>query len=361
MRALLVGDATDVPPGPVLERLTILAEALEATRLVDASEVLAGIERHVDLSAAHGGEASTVQLTLSRALAGLPSTGGQAAVARARAATALAALGDPAGAKRQLEDARRVAVDDALALRTVNHAAAKAAFLAGEAGVAVAILNATVLPDDPRESIDALLILATEGVGVDGREGLARGLECVERAEARLGELGEDPVLRLRCAKARFFCFYLAGRYREAAAEAERAAVLARRLGLRYEECAHLHNAGEQYLRLGDEAGAREALAASQEMARDIGADGMRLHDEALLAYLDGYDDRLVELADGFRTSGDAWHELHVRYWHGRLLAARGLPGARVELTRALEIARSLEVRLLVDDCEGALASLRLG
>jgi hypothetical protein len=361
IRSLLVGDPQEALPDPVLERVTILTEALEATRRIDAGDVLAGIERHVDLrgaSATASGPARVLHAALARALETLRSGGNAAAVARARAATVLAVVGDSAGAARLLKEARDLAAEDLTALRSINHAAAKVAFLAGESGAVVAILSATVLPNDPRECIDMLLMLATETVAVDGREALARGLECVERAEADLAALGEDHVLRLRCAKARLACFYYAGRHRDAAEAAEGVAALARQAGLRYEECAHLHNAGEQYLRLGDASRARAALMASHEMARDIGADRLRLNDEALLAYLDGQRERLEDLADAFRTSGDPWHELHVRYWLGRLLAAQALGGARAELTRALELARSLEVRLFVDDCQRALGSV---
>jgi hypothetical protein len=66
----------------------------------------------------------------------------------------------------------------------------------------------------------------------------------------------------------------------------------------------------------------------------------------------------MAAVAEEFRAAGDGWRELHVRTWLGRLLAAQGAPGARLELTRALELARSLEVRLFVDDCERALRAV---
>jgi tRNA A-37 threonylcarbamoyl transferase component Bud32 len=361
MRSLLVCDARGAQPGLMLERLTILGEAVEAARRIDASDVLTGIERHVDLRGAQtaaSGPAPILHFALARALEALRPAGGPAAIATARVATALAAIGDPLGAKLLLSQARDLAGADSTAKRSVTHAAAKIAFLAGESGAAVAHLNAAELPDDLRESIDALLILATETVGVHGHEALARGLEYVARAEARLAELGEDHVLRVRCAKARMVCFYYAGHHREAAEEAEKAASLARNVGLRYEECAQLHNAGEQYMRLGDDVRARGALAASYEVARDIGAHPIQRNDEAMLAYLDGHGDRLGAIADEFHASGDPWRELHVRYWLGRLLATQGVVGARTELTRAMELARSLEVRLLVEDCERVLGSV---
>ena len=360
VRSLLVCDPSATSATMLLDRIALLAEALESTRRIDASDVLAGIDRHVTLpekASAAGGPRTIVHIAVRRALEALRAVD-RGALAAARAAKALAAVGDFHGAKTLLAEATEQVGDEPGALRPVSYAAAKVACLAGEHGAAVAILSGTVLPDDPRECVDMLLILATETVAVDGREALGRGLDCVARAEVRLAALGDDQVLRVRCAKARLACFYYAGRHREAAEAAETVASLARHGGLRYEECAHLHNAGEQYLRLADTPRARASLTASHEMARDIGADRMRLNNEALLAYLDGHATRLHELGAEFNAAGDTWRELHARYWLGQLLARQSDPTAHAELTRAMEIARSLEVRLFVDDCEQALAAL---
>jgi eukaryotic-like serine/threonine-protein kinase len=361
LRSLLVCDPQDTPAGTLLDRVTILADALEAARRIDANDVLAGIERHVDApdrTSASNGPRTLVATAVRRTLKSSSLVGADLTVATARAAKALAAVGDISGAKTLLNEATSLVGDEAVALRTISHAAAKVAFLAGEPGAAVTILSGTVLPDDPRECVDMLLILATETVAVDGGAALARGLECVERAEARLAALGDDQVLRVRCAKARLLCFCFAGRHAEAAEAAQTAASLARHGGLRYEQCTHLHNAGDQYLRLEERDRARASLSASHEMARDIGADPVRLNNEALLAYLEGNAPRMESLADDFHGAGDAWRELNARYWLGRLLAAQSAVGARTELTRALEIARTLRVRLFVDDCVGALALL---
>ncbi len=201
--------------------------------------------------------------------------------------------------------------------------------------------SGTVLPDDARECVDMLLILATGTVAVDGREALGRGLDCVARAEVRLAALGDDQVLRVRCAKTRLFCFYYAARHREAAEAAETVASLARQGGLRYEECAHLHNAGEQYLRLADHPRARASLTASLEMARDLGADGgdalwpgspCRLH-------LDGNTSRLHELGEAPHRGGRLARPSRARYWPRVPARRAGSPrGARAELTRALEM-----------------------
>ena len=82
----------------------------------------------------------------------------------------------------------------------------------------------------------------------------------------------EDPVALAHCAKQRYFCLCLAGEYAEAAVAAEAAIAIARRGGLRFWESANLHNAGEQYLRLGKLEQARATIEESNEIAREIGA-----------------------------------------------------------------------------------------
>jgi len=88
------------------------------------------------------------------------------------------------------------------------------------------------------------------------------------------------------------------------------------------------------------------------------------LEGEALLAYLDGAEGdfgaagRLEALADRFRVSGYPWHELNARYWLGVLLASRCSPQARAELERARDLARSLPIQILEEDCIEALATL---
>ena len=370
-RSLLVCAPRETSAGALVDWVTLLADALEAARWIDAGDVLAGLAPHVALDAGGAGPAGSaappesmdartvVRFALRRALDALRAAGAAAAVATARAAKALGAIGDLSGAKALLAEAADRLGAEPDAHGTVSHAAAKVAFLGGEHGAAVSILSSTVLPDDAREYVDVLLMLASETVAVAGREALGRGLDCVARAEGRLASLGDDPVPRVRCAKARLACFYYAGLHGQAAEVAQAVATLARQAGLRYDECAHLHNAGEQYLRLGDAARARTLLCASHALACDVGADGVRLNDEALLAYLDGDATRLDALARDFEAAGDAWHELHVRYWLGRHLTGNDTTGARLQLERALAIARALEVRLFLDDCTCAPSDVR--
>jgi len=366
LRSLLVVDGREEAPKSIAARVALLAGALQVARRIDERDVTAGIEHHVKLPKEVGpfGVGPTlVRTVLDRSLAALEDVADAWTVSftLSRAASALAALSDFTRAKELLERATALASEDATQLQEIRCVAARVAFFAGDCGAAVAILNATVLPTDVRERLEMLLILAPAVVAVGGAEALTRGLECLSRAEELVSASGEDPVSRVHCAKARVLCFGHAGEHAKAVEAAETAVDLSRRAGLRYEECAQLHNVGDQYLHLGESERARAALSASQEIARDIGAEHLRLFNEALLVYLDANVSRLEEIAEVFRTANQACYERDTRYWLGRLLAAQGTSGARRELARGLDLARTLNVREFADECSEELASLPAG
>jgi eukaryotic-like serine/threonine-protein kinase len=365
-RALLVGDPTVEEPAEIARRVHRLADALEASRRIDSRDVMAALDRHVTLQ----GDAwrSVAHAAIARALEVAAPDGGDAALVlvRAFAASALGALSDFEGAALLLAEATALAADDAGKLAQVRYSAAKVAFWGGKLGAPAEILSGAVLPADPRERLEVLLLLATATVSIDGRAALDRALDLVSRAEALVGVSmsephrppAEDPVGQAHCSRVRFLCYAGAGDYARAAEAAEAAVATARRGGLRYEECADLHNAGESYLQLGDSARARAALIESSELARDLGVDRVQFPNRVLLAYLDGDTDGLTRLAESSGAAADAWHELHARYWLGRLLASEGAPASRRELLRAQDLARELEVREMADDCARALAAL---
>jgi tetratricopeptide (TPR) repeat protein len=206
-----------------------------------------------------------------------------------------------------------------------------------------------------------LLILATAVVWLGGRDALAQGLEFESRAEALVVAEGDDPALSVQAAKTRFLCFFFAGDHERALDAAERALTLSRTAGLRYEECIHLHNVGQQCVRLDRPERARAALASSNEIARDIGVEHTRLSNEALEAFLDRQPSRLEQLASELQNRGESWHELHVRYLFGLVLAERGSAGAEAELLRALELARAHKALYFTEECEAALERIARG
>ena len=371
VRALLVHPGEEQETDAIAARVHLLATALEASRTLDARETIAGLERHVRFDVAGpGASRAIVDAALERALARVRQVDPHRALPAilADAACAVGALSDFVGARKLLAEASAPTAGDDAPLPSIRYASAKVSFWRGEAGAALELLADMLLPEDPRTRVNILLILAWSVVTAEGRSALGRGLDFVSRAEAILaarvdGERPsdfprEDPVALVHCAKARATCFQFAGEY-ALAVEAEAAVVsLARRTGLRFYESAHLHNAGELYVRLGDRAGARAAVVESSAIARDIGAERIQRHNEMLLAYLDGRADRLAQLAEGAKAADDRWLELYSRYWLGHLLAPSSVADARSALERALEISRNLKVRMTSEDCIREIAEL---
>jgi tRNA A-37 threonylcarbamoyl transferase component Bud32 len=369
-RALLVGDAASEAAITIEPRVRLLAAALEATRSLDVRDVLTGLERHLGVDPrAPPASRTLVVHALDRALAPLRARDADPTVPAilVHAACAVGALADFGVAKRLLAEATERAGEDAPQRRAVTYASAKVAFWGNDAVTAVELLADTLLPEDPRLRLEMLLILAWGVVMVDGHEALARGLDFVSRAEAirtartsgdRPAESHDDPVSQVHCAKARFFCFYLAGEYAKAAEAAEAAVAIARGAGLRFDECAHMHNAGEMYLRLGEADRARALLTASNDIAHDIGAERNARHNDVLLAYLDADAARLAADSAAARAAGDTWIELFARFWLAQLLASVRARGAAVALEEALALAEQLKFRTMAEDCARTLSLL---
>ena len=368
MRALLVideGSVDGIPPC-----VELLADAVTATRQVDAEDVIAGLEGHVppfDASAQDAGR-TMVRAALDRVLEFLRVAKHARLVATlASAASALGALGDFATAKSFLDEATSRAAGDAEALRAIRYASAKVATRSANAGAVIELLAEGPLPDEPEARHQCLLMLALATVMVGGRAALARGLDLVRQAEASLLSSSdraspvnpsEDPVERVQWARARMLCFCFAAEHAKAAEAAEECAALARRAGLRFEECAQLHNAAEQYCLSGDWERSRARLLESSAMARDVGADRVLHHNDMLLAYLDRDAQGLTQIAEAMSVGGDPSLDLYAHYRLGHLLAETRAPNARLTLERALRIARDLAIRHLADDCARALADL---
>jgi tetratricopeptide (TPR) repeat protein len=369
LRALLVRDASPRAVSFVATCIRLLATTLKVTRSLDYREAIVGLERHVRTGAVADG-AQLVRMAVNRAVASIRGRcrPHELTPILADAGRALAALSAFSDANELLEEARTAAGDDESLLRHARWAAARVAFWDGEYGTTWETLSQTMLPDDRRERLEALLMLATAVVCVHGREALNRGLDFVGRAEALLSapkgtdlhrdSLRDDPVARVHCARARASCFYFTGEYETGAECMEEAIELARRAGLRFEECANMHNIGEQRLRTGDRDGAREATKRSNLIARDLGFAIAEYHNAVLLAYLDGRPDDLSILAKRTRESRKPWRELHAQYWLGRLLAERAVPEARDALERAVALATALPVRTMADECIQLLAKL---
>ncbi len=366
-RALLVvtAEAVDI----IQPCVALLAYTLTATRSIDVADVVAGIDGHVprfDTSAADAGRTTPCAL-VDRALELLRVAKHPGLIATlASAATAVGALADFAAAKSFLDEATDLAAGDDDALRRIRYASATIAFWSGNAGSVVELLGESVLPEEPAARRQSLLMLALSVVMVGGRAALAHGLDLVSRAAATGGSSAfganegstEDPVAGVLCAKARQACLSFAGEHAKAAEAAEEGISLARRAGLRYEECAQLCNAAEEYFHLGDRDRSRALALASNAIARDIGSDRAARHNDTLLAYLDRDPERLRHVAVIARDASDPILEFYAYYWLGHLLAETRAPDTRAALERAMSLARDLGIRHMADECARVLAVL---
>jgi serine/threonine protein kinase len=366
-RALLVvtEDTTDLIPRCV----ELLTEALTATRSIDAADVIEPIEAYVprfETSARDAGRTITRAL-LDRALDLLRAVHHPGLVATlASAATAIGGVADFAAAKAFLEEAAMLAIGDDTATRRLRYASATVAFWSGNASSVVELLSESSLPEEPAARFQSLVMLAFSVVFVGGRAAVAHGLDLVDQAQAMWrptpvetgDDRAEDPVAAVLCAKARQACLTCAGEHARAAEAADEGVALARRAGLRYEECAQLGNAAEQYFHLGEHDRARALALESRAITVEIGADHVARHNDALLAHLDRSPDRLQQIAADARAASDPVIELTAYYWRGHLLAELRDPDCRATLEHALTLALDLGIRHLADDCTRLLATL---
>jgi hypothetical protein len=217
----------------------------------------------------------------------------------------------------------------------------------------ISLLDEASLPTEPAARHQALLMLATAVVMVGGRSALQRGLDLLGEVQ-----VSAEPVVQVECAHVRMACLAFAGEHSRAAEAAEEAAALARRAGLRFHECAHLHNAAEQYCLVGDSDRSRACAKDSRAIAREIDAESLQHLNDMVLAYLDRDARDLSRIAEAMMVAGRPWLDFYAHYWLGRFLAEVRASGARGALERARQFAQDLAVRHLADDCDRLLASL---
>ena len=326
-RSLLFTHLPEDPIEVVTGRIRLLALALDVTRGLDEREIVDGLEDHLrrnDTAVAGRGMAHAALQHLALALR--DSSEQRSTEALALAGCVFGAMADLTSARSLLAEASARARHDAAELQKVELMEAKVACWAGQFGRADDLFSrATLAGNALDDSAEALMWLASATVAVGGKSKLPRALEYVGRAESIGRSAGNDnPVFQTLCHKARFLCFCFAGDWRSAAASAGDAIEVARRSGLRFEECLHLHNLAELYIRLDERTRARDALERSLILAMELGTpEWLEAGSRALLAYLDGTDGdrdadcRLELQAEYFRRSKLTWLELHARYWLG--------------------------------------------
>jgi tetratricopeptide (TPR) repeat protein len=361
-RALLFTDPMKDPVEVVTARIRLLALALDVTRGLDEKEIMDGLEEHLRQSHTAAEGQGFAHGALERVVSALrESSSESSAEGLALAGCVFGAMADLTSAWTLLAEASTRARLEPALLQKIEMMEIKVACWAGEFGRADDLFSRATLAGSTLDA-EALLSLAKATVAVGGQAKLSRALENVSRAEAIGRSANDNPVFQTLCHKTRFLCFFFGGDLASAAASAREAIEIARRSGLRFEECLNLHNLAELYIRLDDRALARDALERSLNLSVELGApEWLESGSKTLLAYLDGTDGdhdadrRLQSYADDFGRSKLTWLELHTRYWLGLLLSSWGDPRAQSELKRALDIARTAGVRVYEQDCLAAI------
>lgn len=206
------------------------------------------------------------------------------------------------------------------------------------------------------------LLSTAQAAGAAGEHEVA--LDALDRAGALFSE-GEEPVLALERVKVRGLIHGFRGDWARCAEESALAADQARALGLPHEVAIHLHNQGDALMRVEDLPRAYAVLTRSLSVAERIGAERLVNLNQMMLAYLDALNGsepakkllgQKLAYAEGQKWT---WDALSGRTLLGKLLAKRGdAAGARRELALAKRLAEATANKLVLDDCERALAEL---
>ena len=278
-------------------------------------------------------------------------------------ALVLAALHRYKEARRLLQRAAARAAEWPELSRAALTAEAEIASRIGEFKPALAALERAkqlaaplAAPEEHRLSIATAQALAGAGQHT-------RALATLDEAEKLHG--ADDPVLAGERAKVRALILGFRGDWQGCVAASAEAADRMRAAGLVHEVAVNLHNQGDALLRMGElpraYATLQSSLAAAQEIASDRLVSLNRMH----LAYLDALNGSeaarkaLGECIAAAEAQRWTWDVLTGRYLLGKLLRARGdEAAARRELELTRQLAESMDNRLLVDDCDRALADL---
>jgi eukaryotic-like serine/threonine-protein kinase len=191
-----------------------------------------------------------------------------------------------------------------------------------------------------------------------------------QRARATLAsaeKFAEADDLALRCERAKLeqlIAFF--SRDFPTAIEAGQTAVeLARQAGLAYEVAINLHLLGEALFRNEEYPRAYACFQQSSALCDEIAAERLRAHNASFLAYLDAvtdFDGACVTLRDSIEYAhapNFSWDEVDARYLLAKLLQQKGqIEEAKAEFERCRELAQSVGLRLMDDDCRTALTEL---
>jgi eukaryotic-like serine/threonine-protein kinase len=144
----------------------------------------------------------------------------------------------------------------------------------------------------------------------------------------------------------------------------QKAVEMARSAGLVYEEAINLHLLGEALFRNEEYPRAYACFQQSTALCDEIAAERLRVHNASFLAYLDAVTDyegacETLREAIEYADPNYSWDEVDARYLLAKLLQQKEQTDeAKAEFERCRELAQSVGLRLMDEDCRAALAAL---
>jgi len=218
-----------------------------------------------------------------------------------------------------------------------------------------------VVTDPPEAQSHEALVVSAHAYAQKGDR--ATALSLLESAGTL--EHGEEGGRALRSAQVRALVHALGNEWHDSGAAAAKAATAARALGRHQQETAYRHYEGEALTYLGEYPRAYAAFRSSLALARELGSQRWINRNRMLLAYLEGRED----IARARHRVGESVLLAERRHEtqdvaKGRLLlgllerADANEPAALRELQLARQVALAIGHRLLVAECDVALAAV---
>jgi serine/threonine protein kinase len=175
----------------------------------------------------------------------------------------------------------------------------------------------------------------------------------------------DDPALGCERAKLDQLIAFFSRNFEGAIEAGQKAVEKARQAGLAYEVAINLHLLGEALFRNEEYPRAYACFQQSSALCDEIAAERLRAHNGSYLAYLDAvtdYEGACEILRDSIeyaRAPNYSWDEVDARFLLAKLLLQREeFDEARAEFERCRELAKSVGLRLMDDDCRTALNDL---
>jgi tetratricopeptide (TPR) repeat protein len=339
LRALELCDAVEHDPGELVSWLELVAKAVYRVRVApELPNLLGPVLAHIDRSGDIG----------------------ERVAARIELASALVSTNEFDAADQCLQTAKALAEASSPALlRAATLTEAELARRRGDyLGALRRFEELSASAEDPAEAHRVLTGLCLCYAASSSPE---KARETLERAEA----LALDGDLASTCerAKLRQVVALMSRDFPEAIRTGEAAVELAREAGLRYETAVNMHLLAEALFRSGELPRAYATFSQSAALCQEIAEERLLVHNRSFLAYLDSASDldgalraleEAIAYAHAHRYVRD---EVNARYLLASLKKDQGQTDARAEFERCLLLARSVGLRLLVEDCTEALVT----